>query len=284
MIDLTGEDVPLLFGKWKPVTFKDYPSLSGWSYQYDFEFAHLEISSDSRYSITHYISARGTMLPYHLPEALFEPQILEMYLDGKRWMKSMLEKAARTHPKYGTINVEEYSSFRRASGFSVEVDVNKIPAIKGKNDAVKEVYQSLEDRLRTEFSFDAAEVDPHDILWLPEGDINQRIPGDNGKLLNFGNGTYFLAEFHKNERYSGALDMTVFSDENGERDFHYGVRRLSIDYLKREHASKLKGTQYSDVVHIGLFGDGITWKIDFSKAKFPPPLPTAPMLGYLPGL
>lgn len=93
--------------------------------------------------------------------------------------------------------------FRRASGFSVEVDGNKIPAIQGKNDAAKEVYQSLEDRLRTKFDFVAVEVDPHDILWLPEGDINQRIPGDNGIMLDFGNGTYFLAEFHQNERNLG---------------------------------------------------------------------------------
>ena len=280
MIDLTGDDVPLLFGKWKPITFKDYSDQR--NQRFDFGFADVEIDSSRQYPITHYILARGTMFPYHSPEALFEPQILEIYLDGKRWMKAKLEEAARIHSQYRSIDVEEYSQFRRASGFSVEVDENKIPAVQGKNDAVKEVYQSLEDRLRTKFDFIAAEVDPHDILWLPEGDINQRIPGDRARLLNFGNGTYFLAELSQNKRYSGYLNMTVFSDEKGERDFHYGVRRLSIDYLKREHASKLTDIQNNGVVHIGLFGDGITWKIDFSKANFSLPLPTGPMAGYLP--
>jgi len=116
MIELTGDDVPLLFDKWKPEKFKGY-SGQGLNQQFDFGFAYVEISSDSRYAITHYILARGAMLPYHLPEALFEPQILEMYLDGKRWMKAKLEKAAIIHPQYAAIDVEEYSMFRRASGF-----------------------------------------------------------------------------------------------------------------------------------------------------------------------
>ncbi len=280
MRELTGGNAPLLFGKWKPAIFKDY-SDKGLNQQFDFGFAYVEIDSNSQYPITHYIIARGTMYPKDLPHNLFEHQILEMYLDGKKWMKAKLEEATLTHPRYGSIDVEKYSSFRRASGFSVEIDENKIPAIQGKNDAAKEVYQSLEDRLRAEFDFVAAEVDPHDILWLPEGDINQRIPGDRGRLLNFENGTYFLAEFSRNERYSGYLNMTVFSDENGNKDFHYGVRGLSIDYLKKEHAAKLRDGQNSGVVHIGLFGDGITWKIDFSKAKFPLLLPTDPMASYL---
>ena len=117
---------------------------------------------------------------------------------------------------------------------------------------------------------------------VSERAIPQSMTGGVGFLLNFGNGTYFLAELHQNKRYSGTLNMTVFSDEKGEIDSHYVVHRLSIDYLEREHASKLISTQNSGVVRIGQFSDGITWKIDFSKAKFPLMLPTDPIAGYLP--
>lgn len=289
MEELTGDDVPLLFDRWKPIKFIHRPAISGSGFQqqYHFEYAYVEISRISEYSTMH-IWARGMLFPRHAPESLFDSRILEMYMDGKEWMKIQFEEAAQNFPQYGLIDVEEYSIFRRAASFMVEVNDNvlgNVVSTQNRNNVAEEIYHSLEDRLRTEFDFVAAEIDPQDISWFPQGDeeIFGKTHGDYGTILDFGNGTFMLAEFFlTGSYYSNRLDLRIISDENGEKDFHYSVRELSIDYLKREFATKLRDGHNNGIVHVGFMGDGSSWKIDFSKAKFPVGLSQG-LTGYLPG-
>ncbi|MBR9692290.1 hypothetical protein GOV06_05905, partial [Candidatus Woesearchaeota archaeon] len=213
----------------------------------------------------HKISAHGVIHPgNYTPDGLFEPNILEMYKDGKEFMKKRLKIAAevRNIPELDLVDVDECSIFARGTGFHVNVDDSKFSEddIKARNEIASEVYHSLEEKLRTKFGIASENVNPNYILGL--------YPSGTAKELVLPNGVVFSAESPaEDEVGAGTLYMRVISNEDGKKEFHGEVVDFCFDYINRNFGDKLQSFGKRGVVNLGLSGDGTLWNIDLSNVK-----------------
>ena len=280
MRHLVGEDCPLLFEKWRPDEFESFfdGEPSRLSQMYDFDFASVDINSSNIYFPQHYISAHGKMYPgAYTPEALFEPKILELYIDAKEFMKQKLKEKSTLIPELALIDIEEHSKFGRCTGCHVDVEDDRPSGaldIEARNKIASEVYHSLEDNLRKEFGIVSEEIVPNYVLLVPAGDA---------KILTLSKGIYFMTENPlPDEVNAGTLYMRIISDENGEKEFHHNVVEFVFGYLNRAFKDRLVGNHNKDVVNLGLSGDGSAWKIDLSRIKVSPKLSEGILAGFLP--
>jgi hypothetical protein len=242
----------------------------------------VEVKSNNIHKPTHFISARGiTPSREYSIEALFEPQILEMYHDAKEYMKTKLKEYSGIRPELKLINLGEVSTFGRLTGFFVNVDNKKLGIsskdISARNKVASEIYSSLEEKLRDEF--DTKEL-------IISGQVAGGIPFSSGntKYLALNRGLSLETRSPLNDEVnSGTLYFSLNSNEHGSKELHNAVLEFMIRYINEKFVNKLENWKNSrGAVNLGLGGDGSGWRIDLSNLRFGPKLAGSVFGGYLP--
>jgi len=264
-MELTGDDVPLLFNKWKPQKFEDYniDDLGERLYEEDisqnyfFEDLLVIIVSHLSGGSTHKISAKQRLNEKDAMslEKIFDPTVLEIWEDGKQNIEDKI-KLNNTIPELKRVNVHDskYSNFRRRINFSYSINQ------KGNEQKASEIYQGLEQHLCEEFGFDKSRQGP--------GGIETR--GTQFKRVDFLNGIFISAQASKDYENAGKVYFSISCDENGKKEDFEKVLNSATQYIET-HASNLK--QYSTgSLNFPLQDQGSHWEIDLSSVKVNPKL------------
>jgi len=267
-IELNGKDCPLLFGKHDVRKFLSFyegaHSILYHDYELVFAFVHAESQFHDRDG-THYIDIHSIMSPsQYTPEGLFEPKILELYKHAKafviaRFADTGLGKELESPSDFDTIqchknfesrNLEKRCSFRRKTGFQVDIDFERI---KGKEDQKRiacEIADFLTEKVIKEFKVTDQKTFPADKLF------------GGGKLFELDNNLTYTFEYP--DPYSPrTLYFAVTSNENGIMSFHARVTDFCRDYLNNHFKGELH-TPNGEAVNMGLSGNGSYGLIDLS--------------------
>ena len=251
---------PLLFDKWEPTDFR-----GGCEQKliqtYTFPFARVKIESSEVYFPIHLIEARGNLgLGNYNPQELFDPQILEMYLDGKKWMKEKLKEAQIKFPEMSQVDVEKQSYFGRSTAFIVQVDREKLNLgfenVEELNNEVKSVYESLEEHLKSLFESREEWLDPNYLMQFRDGE---------SKTVAFSEGVHLCtANPARGAVNAGIIYPMIISDENASMEKHDSMVQEFISYLEKQHSDVL----YAGEVGWNIPASGTIWTIDFSNVIF----------------
>lgn len=295
MDDTQTDELPLLFGKWKPNQFDDFsqnsensPIVKGHeqlSLWYKFDFATVRIQSSDIYFPQHMISAnlhnQGKQITI---DQLFQPDFLQMYGDGIVWMQEKLNEAATYYPQAAGIDVKDHSRLIRESRITVNADYETISGgfadVKERDRIAGEVYLSLEHMLETEFGIVDAEVTPSPVLgpFLPS--IGQ------AKTLTLANGITVLTDVVPNSNInSGHMGIYFLSDEKGIKEAHKEVYEKAGHHINENHSNKLRPVRGS-AAHKDSYS--ANWAIDLSFIQRTYSLPAStlfePLALQAPGL
>jgi hypothetical protein len=275
------EELPLLFGKWKPDEFYDFSikDIAGYLNQrYIFSFAHVEIESTDVHFPVRKIHAQSMTPPsLYTPDGLFEPFILEMYHDALNYVSNDLQELSESIHSLRSIVLAEHSAFARRTGLHFTVDYQKIAGgfenVAERNRIVGEIYGSLESDLVRQFGSASQEIEPNYLLWIQSGER---------KIISFGNGTLFTAESPiEDEVNAGTMYLGVCSDETAVKENHAAVVDYCIHHIT-DNFKKLLRNNDGKCVHIGTSGDGSEWLIDLSNIGIPKQFMAQNFAGILP--
>lgn len=287
MDDTQTDELPLLFGKWKPNQFDDFSQnsenspiqkgheqLSLW---YKFDFATVRIQSSDIYFPEHKISAMlrlGNLEKTTTIDTLFHPEFAQMYQDGIAWMQKKLNEAATIYPQAAGIDVKDHSRLIRESRITVNADYDIMSEeslnVKERDRVVGEVYLSLESMLETEFGIVDAEVTPSPVLgpFLPS--IGQ------AKTLTLANGITVLTDVVPNSDInSGYMGIYFLSDEKGTKIAHKEVYEKAGQHINENHSDKLRPVRGS-AAHKDSYS--ANWAIDLSFIQQAASLPASTLL------
>lgn len=263
MIELTGKDCPILFGKWQPdktQCFYENERPPRIEQTHHFPFATVNVVSKSHGDVKyHNVKAHGNMFSANYsPDELFEPKILEMYQDAKR----VIGQALKRNIRFADVDINKHSIFGRATGIHFDVDADKVtqpfekPGILERNHLSMEVYRHLEGHIRGAFGINDEAIEDNWILGL--------VKSGTIKPLSLKNGVFIFAESPAEHAITaGSMNFSITSDENGNKKAHDDVVQFCRD---RIDDFKAKLDDYNGrATSLGLSGDGSYWSIDLTN-------------------
>lgn len=261
---ISGDQCPLLFGKWKPVTLEnayDYDP-SRIQHFYDLGFDTVRVYSGVRPVVAppESFSAERSIHPYSAEE-LFDPRALQVYRDGKTHVSQKLGKR---------MDADKVSRFRCVTnllsrinpGFEFDGLLGRCRCNINTGERAKEVYHETERVLVNEFG-------------LPDMNWDSRFfhregPTEYDRFLVFPNGVVFYSNVILEGPYDEVpflstqnLKMAIISEESGERQEHESVVKKCLDVLREQNE---KGLIYGEKEGPPYIGNR-SWLIDLSGVE-----------------
>jgi hypothetical protein len=266
-------DQKLFLGRWMPDKTESVEENGEVYARMNFWFGHVIMSvNKSQDNKETLIRASGHNLTAQRSiDAIFDPEILEMYQEAKKRVIGKMGDLTLIHPELNDVNIEDYSNFQRATMFQIEIDYEKLGIdfddVENKVRVSMEIYQQLEDELKTKFNVIKDEIGKSYTLWVESG---------NRKELDLEGGIYITVESPGAESAlnAGVLYFYITSDETCSLEAHKAVDEFMKSYLNDNFKDQLKqwgpkGKPKKSTNEHVYGGYQVNWNIDFSKAELP---------------
>ncbi len=267
---LTGDACPKLYNKWQPLEFEDFnldengvrysESKKGEINQsYIFNFAFLDINFDYKYFTRQEIAAQQIMPETEYPEIskIFNKEILELYLDTKKFVQKQINEVSKSIPELQNLVVDKYSKFQRAIKFEYTVDI-PFKNVEIRNKTAIEMYLSLKEQLIETFSKKEETTNQGNFMGFPIGS-EEHLKLSNGiELCTSGNSDYVNA---------GTIYLSILCDENGSQNEFQKVFKETEQFMMTNYKNKLIKYSNNSCFNFGLKGTGSYWQILLPEIK-----------------
>lgn len=269
---LTGDDCPLLFGKWKPDLYYDFTrnqegekhSLGSVNSEFFFDFGYVKIVSTGGEFPSHFIAGSSIIKGATTIDDVFNIELLEMFKEAKSSVAKKIEEQTKIFPELCTVDVESYSSFRRALRFSFSVDNAAVPIsdTEGRLSASLSIYNQLKEHITKGYGL-TSEKQAHKI---PAIFSLCGIMGSDLEEISLRNGIILTVMGDKEPTNAGTIYGGIFCNQDAKKEDFLSVLKEFESFMNNDYHDLL--VSYSgNHLNYSLKGQGVYWQIDFSSWK-----------------